>query len=319
MGAQGRATPPVSGKAAAGMTRSNETAPSEPPPGSIHASPADVRPSCELTGPPAPPVAGWLTQAGASKPEPGGENPLVSPAEAVALAPGTLQIVEARYGWADDLWRCRPSADRHGSGAKDVTGVVCAMAVEDELLVNPNCQPMYMTRTFWPETASGPLVPRRLGVRYRYGDGPVETETTEAVADETVSLRITRAKYASGGAVVPGTQTMSRGDDDGVRFSRDFLAAEDLTGCWGCVAWPFFAACEYKRADGNDVLWHQGICLPCFLPYKEAWDRVGSSNTFRKRLPEGEESEDIIPYDPRNPGFHCWGAPLPGCSWRWCK
>ena len=98
MGAQGRATPPVSGKAAAGMTRSNETAPSEPPPGSIHASPADVRPSCELTGPPAPPVAGWLTQAGASKPEPGGENPLVSPAEAVALAGllGLDQLVVGR-------------------------------------------------------------------------------------------------------------------------------------------------------------------------------------------------------------------------------
>ena len=40
-----------------------------------------------------------------------------------------------------------------------------------------------MNRTFWPETAGGPPIARKLGVRYAYGDGPEQTIETPAVRD----------------------------------------------------------------------------------------------------------------------------------------
>ena len=104
----------------------------------------------------------------------------------------------------------------------------------------------------------------------------------------------------------PVNQQMSRDAD----LPADFLTAQDLSGCWGCVCCPVFAACERKRADGRDILWHQGICLPCFCPYNEAWDREGMSNQFRKR-----GSDETLDYDPQNPSFVCFGL---GCGWRWC-
>lgn len=359
--------------------------------------------------------------------------PTLSPAEVQKLTPGNLKIHEARYGWAGDIWGVTPSSNKSGSGAKDVTDIVRRLVHDDELNINPRCEPQYMNRTFWPETASGPPIPRKLGVRYSYGDGPAKEETTNAVPHETVCLRVTRAKYA-GAAVAPSatrekvpaihpkkvaainpglnrelndcarntndtgrlrdlvargadltstnggpwhhtpmhqsayhnrpdmvktlmelcaeqgvlervlamgsnpcgrggsgtpmdlarggghhrcveilagahsgptTQTMSRDLPPGIH------SAYDLQGCWGCVCWPGFGACETKRAEGPDTLRHTGVCLPFCLPYSDVWDREGQSNTFHKR-----GAGDRLAYPRDNPGCVCFG---PGVSWRWCK
>lgn len=354
--------------------------------------------------------------------------PTLSPAEVQKLTPGNLKIHEARYGWAGDIWGVTPSSNKSGSGAKDVTDIVRRLVHDDELNINPRCEPQYMNRTFWPETASGPAIARKLGVRYSYGDGPTKEETTHAVPNETVCLRVTRAKYA-GAAVAPTapaatgkrfppinpslngelnncarntndtgrlrdlvargadltstngapwhhtpmhqsayhnrpdmvktlmelcaergvlervlatgsnpcgrggsgtpmdlarggghhrcveilagahsgptTQTMSRDLPPGIH------SAYDLQGCWGCVCWPFFGACETKRAEGPDTLRHTGVCLPFCLPYSDVWERESQSNTFRKR-----GADDRLTYPGDNPGCICFG---PGVSWRWCK
>jgi hypothetical protein len=340
----------------------------------------------------------------------------------------SLKIHEARYGWAGDIWGVTPSPNKSGSGAKDVTDIVRRLVHDDELDINPTCEPQYMNRTFWPETASGPPIPRKLGVRYSYGDGPAKEETTHAVPHETVRLRVTRAKYV-GAAVAPtvpaatgkrfppinpslngelndcarntndtarlrdlvargadltstnghpwhhtpmhqsayhnrpdmvktlvelcaergvlervlamGSNPCGRGGSGtpldlarggGHRRCVEILAgahsgpttqtmsrdlplgihsAYDLQGCWGCVCWPVFGACETKRAEGPDVLRHTGVCLPFCLPYSDVWEREGQSNTFRKR-----GADDRLAYPGDNPGCICFGL---GVSWRWCK
>ena len=334
--------------------------------------------------------------------------PTLSPAEVQKLTPGNLKIHEARYGWAGDIWGVTPSPNKNRSGAKDVTDIVRRLVHDDELDINPRCEPQYMNRTFWPETASGPPIPRKLGVRYSYGDGPAKEETTHAVPHETVRLRVTRAKYA-GAAVAPAAPTapaatgkrfppinpslngelndcarntndtgrlrdlVARGADltstngapwhhtpmhqsayhnrpDMVKtlmelcaergvlervlatgsnpcgrggsgtpmdqtMSRDLPPgihpAYNLQGCWGCVCFPVFGACETKRAEGRDTLRHTGVCLPFCLPYSDVWEREGQSNTFRKR-----GADDRLAYPRDNPGCICFG---PGISWRWCE
>jgi len=354
--------------------------------------------------------------------------PTLSPAEVQKLTPGNLKIHEARYGWAGDIWGVTPSPNKSGSGAKDVTDIVRRLVHDDELDINPQCEPQYMNRTFWPETASGPPIPRKLGVRYSYGDGPAKEETTHAVPHETVRLRVTRFKYV-GAAVAPNVPAATgkrfppinpslngelndcaRNTNDTARL-RDLVArgadltstnghpwhhtpmhqsayhnrpdmvktlvelcaergvlervlamgsnpcgrggsgtpldlarggghrrcveilagahsgpttqtmsrdlplgihsAYDLQGCWGCVCWPVFGACETKRAEGPDVLRHTGVCLPFCLPYSDVWEREGQSNTFRKR-----GADDRLAYPGDNPGCICFGL---GVSWRWCK
>ena len=354
--------------------------------------------------------------------------PTLSPAEVQKLTPGNLKIHEARYGWAGDIWGVTPSPNKSGSGAKDVTDIVRRLVHDDELDINPTCEPQYMNRTFWPETASGPPIPRKLGVRYSYGDGPAKEETTHAVPHETVRLRVTRAKYV-GAAVAPTVPAATgkrfppinpslngelndcaRNTNDTARL-RDLVArgadltstngfpwhhtpmhqsayhnrpdmvktlvelcaergvlervlamgsnpcgrgwsgtpldlarggghrrcveilagahsgpttqtmsrdlplgihsAYDLQGCWGCVCWPVFGACETKRAEGPDVLRHTGVCLPFCLPYSDVWEREGQSNTFRKR-----GADDRLAYPGDNPGCICFGL---GVSWRWRK
>ena len=357
--------------------------------------------------------------------------PTLSPAEVQKLTPGNLKIHEARYGWAGDIWGVTPSPNKNRSGAKDVTDIVRRLVHDDELDINPRCEPQYMNRTFWPETASGPPIPRKLGVRYSYGDGPAKEETTHAVPSETVRLRVTRAKYA-GAAVAPAAPTapaatgkrfppinsslngelndcarntndtgrlrdlVARGADltstngapwhhtpmhqsayhnrpdmvktlmelcaergvlervlamgsnpcgrggsgtpmdlargGGHRRCVEILAgghsgpttqtmsrdlppgihpAYNLQGCWGCVCFPVFGACETKRAEGRDTLRHTGVCLPLCLPYSDVWEREGQSNTFRKR-----GADDRLAYPRDNPGCICFG---PGISWRWCE
>ena len=321
-----------------------------------------------------------------------------------------------------------------------------------------------MNRTFWPETASGPPIPRRLGVRYSYGDGPVKETTTAAVPNETTRLTVTRFEYARAAAVAGGSAAQpqtkksgrrltmrkppqggeekkeaakntpiidaslngplndcARNTDDASRLrdlvrrgadltstngapwhhtpmhqaayhnrpemvralaelceergvlsrilaqgsnpcgrggsgtpmdlarggghdrvvdilrefgdastytpiidgagsspagqamSRDsepgVLSAHEIAGCWGCACLPAFAACEEKKAEGPDTLRHTGVCLPFCLPYSEVWDRVGRTNTFKKR-----GKEDTLHYN--SALVMCFG---PGITWRWCR
>ena len=185
-----------------------------------------------------------------------------------------LVVHAARYGWAADIWRAAPGfGHQHAGGAKDVADIVRGLIADDELHINPQKQPQYMNRTFWPETAGGPAIPRKLAVRYSYGvDGRVITVQTPAVPNETVALHITR-----------GQEDAEEGQEDVGAGRRDQLSAEDMQGCWGCVCLPGFAAIERKRAEGPDVLVHEGLCFPLLSFYSESWDREGASNSFRKR------------------------------------
>ena len=166
-----------------------------------------------------------------------------------------------------------------------------------------------MNRTFWPETASGPAIPRKLAVRYSYGvDGPVKTVETPAVPHETVDLLIQDpAGGGNGGAPAaaePPVQSVRR-----IRAVNE-ISAEDLEGCWGCFCLPGFCACERKRAEGPDVLVHEGVCLPLLACYSEPWDRVEGTNTFKKRL-----GKDVLDYEGFG-GCLCTGL---GCSMRFAR
>jgi hypothetical protein len=105
-----------------------------------------------------------------------------------------------------------------------------------------------------------------------------------------------------GAGSIPAGQAMSRDSEPGV------LSAHEIVGCWGCVCFPAFAACERKTAEGPDTLRHTGVCLPFCLGYSEVWDRVGRSNTFIKR-----GHEDMLHYN--SALVMCFG---PGITWRWC-
>ena len=74
-----------------------------------------------------------------------------------------------------------------------------------------------------------------------------------------------------------------------------FIPTESIQGCWCCVTGPF-SAIEAKRAEGPDVLWHVGCCFPFFLPYCNAWDRDGDTNTFVKRPAGRDRGGDRLPY-----------------------
>ena len=188
--------------------------------------------------------------------------------------PGGLIVHAARYGWAPRIWDAAcGSGHQHAGGAKDVADIVRGLIANNELHINPRKEAQYMNRTFWPETARGPAIPRKLAVRYSYGvDGPMTTVETAAVPHETVAMNITRG----------GHNCLESGLKPGPR-PHDHIPAEDMQGCWGCVCLPGFAAIERKRAEGPDVLVHEGLCLPLLSCYSEPWDREGTSNTFRKR------------------------------------
>ena len=106
-----------------------------------------------------------------------------------SLAAGSLIIVEARYGWATNIWG--PSSCSHANGCKDVTSIVQSHVTNDNCLhFNSGCQAQYMNRTLWPETAGGPAIPRKLAVKYRIGNGPVKMIESACVPNETADLLI---------------------------------------------------------------------------------------------------------------------------------
>ena len=68
--------------------------------------------------------------------------------------------------------------------------------------------------------------------------------------------------------------------DHGDGRPADWISTEEIQGCWDCCcALPIFSAIERRRAEGADVLWHEGCCFPLC----DAWDRDSDSNTFVKR------------------------------------
>jgi hypothetical protein len=101
-----------------------------------------------------------------------------------------LVIHEARYGWSTDIWG--PSACSYDNGCRDVTHIVRRDVQNDEVHINPARQGQYMNEHFWPETAGGPPIPRRLAVKYSYDGGPMLMAQTKAVPNETVALHLTR-------------------------------------------------------------------------------------------------------------------------------
>ena len=118
----------------------------------------------------------------------------------VSVKAVALVVHGARYGWAGDIWNAAPgSGTNHGGGAKDVTDVVRHMITNDELHINPNSEGQYMNRTFWPETSRGPAIPRKLAVRYSYGDSPILIAETH----ETVSLHVTSVAAKAAMSAMP--------------------------------------------------------------------------------------------------------------------
>ena len=118
----------------------------------------------------------------------------------VSVKAVALVVHGARYGWAGDIWNVAPgSGTNHGGGAKDVTDVVRHMITNDELHINPNSEGQYMNRTFWPETSRGPAIPRKLAVRYSYGDSPILIAETH----ETVSLHVTSVAAKAAMSAMP--------------------------------------------------------------------------------------------------------------------
>ena len=179
---------------------------------------------------------------------------------------GRLVIHAARYGWASNLWDVPTgSGHRHGGGAKDVTDIVRRFVAGDELHVNPQRRGQYMNQHFWPETAGGPAIPRKLAVRYSYGVGGRQvTVETAAVPNETVSLDIVRP----GGGEVVTSQPGGSGDD----YPRQdgLIATDDIEGCW-CYGDCQWFAIFHKRAQGPDAL-RYSICLlsPIFVGLRGA-------------------------------------------------
>ena len=67
----------------------------------------------------------------------------------------------ARYGWAPRIWDAAcGSGHQHAGGAKDVADIVRGLIANNELHINPRKEAQYLNRTFWPETARGPAIPR---------------------------------------------------------------------------------------------------------------------------------------------------------------
>jgi len=199
-----------------------------------------------------------------------------------------LVIHAARYGWAKDIWGAPTGLQ---GGAKDVTDIVRGLVRNNELHVNPTKARQYMNQQFWPETASGPGIPRKLAVSYSYGvDGRVQTVETPAVPHEAVDLRING------------------------NSSSDQIPAQAFQGFWGCCCLPFFFALETKRAVDVDTLVHEGRCFPLLCcPYSDTWVRdPRGGNKFVKK----DKPDDVIEYGDQT-GFVCFGSM--GCSMRLSK
>merc|ERR1719456_1553601 len=118
-------------------------------------------------------------------------NSTVDEVNAQAAASGSLRILAARYGWAPDLWGEATHADPFKNGWKDVTDTVQRMVSSEELHMNPSRAPQWMNQHLWPESARGPQIPRKIGVRFQYGGGAVQQLEPAAVPHEAFAVHIT--------------------------------------------------------------------------------------------------------------------------------
>ena len=216
--------------------------------------------------------------------------------------PGGLIVHAARYGWAPRIWAAAcDSGHEHAGGAKDVADIVRGLIANNELHINPRKEAQYLNRTFWPETARGPAIPRKLAVVYSFGlDGERKTVETPAVPNETFAINITRGGHNFDHYV----------ENLGPR-PHDHIPAEDMQGCWGCVCLPGFAAILRKRAEGPDVLVNEGLCFPLLSCFRETWDREGTSNTFRKRGAENRTNYTSAGGPLCLPGPNTWRPAIP--------
>ena len=151
-----------------------------------------------------------------------------------AAPAGPLTVLEARYGWAHDIWNVPlGGGHNHGGGAKDVTDIVRRDIVNNELHVNPERRGQYMNQHFWPETAGGPAIPRKLAVRYAYGGAAPITVETPAVANETVCLHVTQFGADSGGGgggSGPGHAELVRRNQDPTSGVVQFRVSDSAWG-----------------------------------------------------------------------------------------
>lgn len=167
---------------------------------------------------------------------------------------GNLQILEARYGWAGDIWG--PEDCSHGAGCKDVTSIVRNDVKNGEIHLNPNMRPQYFNQHFWPETARGPPIPRKVAIRYMYVGGPVMELTTAAVPNETVCVHITPNKVRPHPREVIEKNILSRYQHILSSLSQGSIK---FVGVWKDTGdsrgFPqHYSATGHERYDGKDVI-----------------------------------------------------------------
>jgi hypothetical protein len=75
----------------------------------------------------------------------------------------SLKIIQARYGWRNTIWDDVPFS--HANGIKDVTDICTRNIQNNELHLNPERRGQVFNQLFWPETASGPAIARKVGIR----------------------------------------------------------------------------------------------------------------------------------------------------------
>ena len=80
-----------------------------------------------------------------------------------------LIILEARYGWTQDLWNAKQLATTALSGFKDVTAIVQADVSNNELRLDPKEDPTWYEKHFDFGIFHYVGGVRRLGIRYKFG------------------------------------------------------------------------------------------------------------------------------------------------------
>lgn len=192
-----------------------------------------------------------------------------------AAALSGLTVHAARYGWARDLWSVNDvgNGGNRGGGAKDVTGIVRGMIVNDELHINANRHGQYMNRTFWPETADGPAIPRKLAVQYSYDGGARFTTESRAVPNETEPLHLTRGTR--------GTldERTLHAPGQAAAGAAGQLSAQATRGCYvGACFLPIILTTFHVTPVGEDQLKVGGCSavfgIPC--PWGGTISRTGS-------------------------------------------
>merc|ERR1719408_912805 len=86
-----------------------------------------------------------------------------------------------------------------------------------------------MNQHLWPESAGGPPIPRKVAVRFQYGDGPEQLLETAAVPHETVCVHITPTHTEPPAAPSETNESNAFNPAERVSVTAD-AAAERLVG-----------------------------------------------------------------------------------------